>query len=61
MKGNLSSADYEIMHGSDMVARISRTGKAIVYKEKFLPYDLYLEERQDIDDLVNNLLNFYQS
>ncbi len=59
MKGNLSSADYEIMHGSDMVAKISRTGKVIVYKEKFLPYDLYLEGSQDIDDLVNNLINFY--
>ena len=59
MKGNLNSADYEIMHGSDMVARISRTGKVIVYKEKFLPYDLYLEGSQDIDDLVNNLINFY--
>ncbi len=59
MKGNLSSADYEIMHGSDTVARISHTGKVVVYKEKFLPYDLYLEEGQDIDDLVNNLINFY--
>jgi hypothetical protein len=43
------------------VATISTLGKVKIIKEKFLPYDLYLEEEDEneIDILINNLNNFY--
>lgn len=53
------SADYEIMHGDDLVAEISTTGLAVLWNERFCPYDLYLEQEQDIDARINNLNNFY--
>lgn len=49
---------YEIMHMDRRVARISRTGQCKVYYKSFMPYNLYLEESDDIDTLVNNLTNF---
>lgn len=51
---------FEIMHMDKIVARISSNGKAKVLDEKFMPYDLYLEEEDenDIDILVNNISNF---
>lgn len=54
------SVTYEVMHMEKIVASISTNGKAEVYNEVFLPYDLYLEkEDNDIDVLMNNLNNFY--
>lgn len=51
---------YEIMHMEKRVASISTNGKSEVYLEEFMPYDLYLErEDNDIDNLLNNLNNFY--
>jgi len=51
---------YEIMHMEKNVARISTNGKAEVYLEQFMPYDLYLQkDDSDIDILMNNLYNFY--
>ncbi len=51
---------YEIMHMEKKVARISSNGRAEVYIENFMPYDLYLEkEDNDIDSLISNLNNFY--
>lgn len=52
---------YEIMHMEKIVASISTTGYVRVFQEKFLPYDLYLEEinEADVDSMVNNLINFY--
>ena len=52
---------YELMHMERIVATISTIGKALIYNEKFMPYDLYLENEQgnDIDTLMNNLNNFY--
>ena len=50
---------YEIMHKDKIVADISTTGRAMIYEEKFLPYDLYMETDDDIDTLLNNLNNFY--
>ena len=52
---------YELMHMERIVATISTIGKALIYNEKFMPYDLYLENEQgnDIDTLMNNLTNFY--
>lgn len=50
---------YELMHMEKVVATISSVGCAVIYNEKFMPYDLYLENEDDIDTLVNNLNNFY--
>ena len=52
---------FKIMHMEKVVARISSNGKAKIFQEKFMPYDLYLEEddENDIDVLINNLNNFY--
>lgn len=50
---------YEIMHGEKKVAEINTRGEAHILNEKFLPYDLYLEEDVDFDTLLNNIDNFY--
>lgn len=52
---------YVIMHMEKIVARISTIGKVEILNEKFMPYDLYLEneEENDIDTMINNLTNFY--
>ncbi len=52
---------YEVMHMEKVVASISSIGKAIIYYDTFMPYDLYFEENDnnDIDILMNNLVNFY--
>ena len=49
---------YEIMHIDRRVARISSTGHCKVYYKSFMPYNLYLEEFDDVDMLVNNITNF---
>lgn len=54
---------YEIMHKEKTVATVSALGKAKIYIEKFMPYDLYLEDEDedgtDIDVMLNNLNVFY--
>lgn len=52
---------YEIMHKEKTVATVSALGKAKIYIEKFMPYDLYLENEDgtDIDVMLNNLNVFY--
>lgn len=52
---------YEIMHMENIVVRFTTNGKATILQEKFMPYDLYLDEddQNDIDILINNLANFY--
>lgn len=50
---------YDIMHGEKKVAEIDTRGKATVLNERFIPYDLYLEEECDFDTLINNMNNFY--
>lgn len=59
---------YEIMHMDRKVASVSETGKCKIYFKSFMPYNLYLEEQEDIDTLVNaevkenvfsELLQFY--
>ena len=52
---------YEIMHKEKTVATVSMIGKAKIYLEKFMPYDLYLEDEEgtDIDAMLNNLNVFY--
>lgn len=49
---------YEIMHGDRKVARVDSTGHCKIYYKSFMPYNLYLEEEEDIDTLVNNVTNF---
>lgn len=49
---------YEIMHMDRVVAKISDTGQCKIYYKSFMPYNLYLEESNDIDTLVNNITNF---
>ena len=49
-----------IMHGEDKVAHIAKNGSIEVFDELWMPYDLYFEAASDdIDDLVQNLENFY--
>lgn len=49
---------YEIMHMDRKVAKISTSGQCKIYYKSFMPYNLYLEESDDIDALVNNITNF---
>ncbi len=49
---------YEIMHMDRRVARINDSGHCKIYYKSFMPYNLYLEEADDIDTLVNNIINF---
>lgn len=53
------SVAYEIMHMEKLVATVSTHGKAKIYNSQFMPYDMYLEESNDLDSLENNLENFY--
>ena len=50
---------YEIMHMDRTVAAVSTLGQVKILDEQFMPYDIYLEESNDFDVLVNNLANFY--
>ena len=51
---------YDIMHMDRRVARISEaSGHCKIYYKSFMPYNLYLEEADDLDTLVGNITNFY--
>lgn len=50
---------YDIMHGEEKVAEINLRGEALILNERFMPYDLYLENERDFDTLINNMNNFY--
>ena len=50
---------YIIMHMDRETAEIDGTGHCKIYDQSFLPYNLYLEEAEDIDTLINNITNFY--
>lgn len=49
------------MHMEKIVAKVAANGKAEILDEKFMPYDLFLNEddENDIDVLINNLNVFY--
>ena len=49
---------YEIMHMDRRVAKLNDSGQCKIYYKSFMPYNLYLEEANDIDTLVNNITNF---
>lgn len=53
-----STKTYQIMHQNQCVATIDETGHVKVLEPAFMPYNLYLEEEDDVDTLVNNLMNF---
>lgn len=50
---------YQIMNMERLVAKVTTLGKAKLFEPEFLPYDLYLEEEEDLDTCINNLSNFY--
>lgn len=51
---------YMILHGEQEVAWIDTHGHCGILDEKFMPFNLYLEETDDdIDILVSNITNFY--
>lgn len=41
------------------MAEINTRGEATVFNERFIPYDLYLDDDRDFDTLINNMNNFY--
>ena len=50
---------YEIMHLERPVAVIDSDGICRIAEPDFLPYNLYLEEEEDISARINNLTNYY--
>lgn len=50
---------FDIMHKDRRVARIYESGKCTISYPSFLPYNLYLDNTDDVDSRVNNLSNFY--
>ena len=50
---------FTIMHKDRKVAAIHEDGTCTIYAPSFLPYNLYLEEADDLDTRLNNLNNFY--
>ena len=55
----MQKTTYEIMHKNRKTASLSTDGHCKIYFKSFMPYNLYLEEANDLDCLVNNLTNFY--
>lgn len=58
-KRNNNIICYDIMHGEKKVAEVNIRGEATVLDERFMPYDLYLEDECDFDTLINNINHFY--
>lgn len=54
----MSGKIYEIMHMDKKAAQVNEQGYCKIYAPSFLPYNLYLEEQEDIDTLINNVINF---
>ncbi len=59
MATTLNWNKFAIMHKDRKVASINRDGYCTIYYPSFMPYNLYFEESDDIDDRLNNLVNFY--
>ena len=57
--GNKADWTYEIMHLEQPAAEISSDGLCRIAAPSFLPYNLYLEEDDDISARISNLSNFY--
>lgn len=50
---------YEIMHGENSIATITLQGQCRILEPSFMPWNLYLEETDELDGRVNNVTNFY--
>lgn len=50
---------YTIMHKNRRVASVREDGTVTIYAKTFMPYNLWLETKTDVDTRVNNLNNFY--
>ncbi len=51
---------YQIMHMNRIVAVMTTHGKAHIFDEAFMPYDLWFDtESDDLDSRVNNITNFH--
>lgn len=50
--------DYIVMHGDLEVARVSDKGKSHITQPRFMPWNLWLEEEDDLDTRVDNVTNF---
>jgi len=50
---------YEILHDETLVCSITDTGQCMLLRVDLMPYQLYLEEADDVDTRVNNMTNFY--
>ena len=51
--------NYIIMHKDRKVASVRSNGSCTVYSRRFMPYNLYLEEKTyDLDERINNINNF---
>lgn len=50
---------FDVMHLDRRVASVYEDGHCTVNYSSFLPYNLYLEKGDDLDDRLNNLNNFY--
>lgn len=50
---------YYIMHKNRRVATIREDGTCTVYYKSFLPFNLWVEEGDDMNVRLNNLNNFY--
>lgn len=55
----MSKDVYAIMHKDRKVAVINESGRCRIYYKSFMPYNLYLEEADDIDTLISNVTNFH--
>lgn len=53
--------EYLIMHGDEAVASVGKDGDCQIFNNRYMPYDLYLEEntKDDIEIRIQNLENFY--
>ena len=47
-----STKTYQVMHQDQCVATIDETGHVKVLEPAFMPYNLYLEEEDDVDTRV---------
>ena len=49
---------YEVLYRNDIAFSITDGGDVSVKNPNIIPMDIYVEESDDIDDRVNNLVNF---
>lgn len=47
------------MHGENLIETITLQGQCRILAPSFMPWNLYLEETDELDGRVNNVTNFY--